>query len=327
VRARPARLTYRDRSIFYASLAGGPFNHVSFVKQKPVIGITMGDPAGIGSEVVDKALSAVSPRALGVSFHLIGQSSKSQPGRPSLKSARVALAALEESVALLKAGKIQAVVNAPVAKAGLNKVGFAYPGQTEFYAQAFGLRAEQVTMMMVSEKLKVALTSTHCSLRQAIARLKPQDILIHGTSLFEMLQHQGIKKPRIAVCGLNPHAGEKGLFGQEEEKIIIPGIKMLRKKHRSPVTVTGPHSPDAVFIQALRGEVDGVLSLYHDQGLIPFKLVAFAEGVNLTWGLPFVRVSPDHGTAFDIAGKGVACSASMEAALRLAARLTTHQQK
>jgi len=293
------------------------------VKPLPVIGITLGEPAGVGPEVVQKALQHLSRKSLGATFRLIGDVRGARPGKPTPKSARQALAALEESVALLKTGQIQAVVNAPVHKAHLQKVGFAYPGQTEFYARSFRLREEQVTMMMVSDKLNVALISTHCSLKQAIGRVSSKGIVIHGTRLIEMLKCKGVKKPRIAVCGLNPHAGEEGLFGNEEGKIISPGILALRKRHSGKALVSGPHSPDAIFSSALQGKVDGVLCLYHDQGLIPFKLVAFEEGVNLTWGLPFVRVSPDHGTAFDIAGKGVACSSSMESAIRLAVKLGT----
>jgi 4-phospho-D-threonate 3-dehydrogenase / 4-phospho-D-erythronate 3-dehydrogenase len=291
--------------------------------KKIVIGITLGEAAGIGPEVVHQALRRFSRKALPVTFRLIGEANSARPGKPTPQSARQALAALEESVHLLKRGEIQAVVNAPVHKAHLRQAGFKYPGQTEFYAESFGLRESQVTMMMVSKKLNVALVSTHCSLRQALARISPENLLIHGTHLVEMLQLRGIRRPRIAVCGLNPHAGEQGLFGNEEDRKIIPGIQALKKKNRGRSILTGPHSPDAVFLAALQGAYDGVLCHYHDQGLIPFKLVAFEEGVNLTWGLPFIRVSPDHGTAFDIAGKGVACSSSMEASIELAVKLLT----
>lgn len=285
------------------------------------IGITLGEPAGIGSEVVHSALEVIRSKFPHIQFKLIGECAGIKKGRLSKKSGQQALAALEESVLLLKQGKIQAVVNAPVHKANLEKVGFKFPGQTEFYAQAFGLLPQEVTMMMVSSRLNVALLSTHCSLKEAINRITISAILSHAENLSQMLMLRGFVKPRIAVCGLNPHASEQGLFGDEEMEIILPALKILKK--RRDAEFSGPHSPDAVFLAAWNGRYDGVLSLYHDQGLIPFKLVAFDEGVNLTWGLPFVRVSPDHGTALDIAGKGVASSLSMQSALSLAVELTS----
>lgn len=175
-------------------------------------------------------------------------------------------------------------------------------------------------MMMASTKLNIALLSTHCSLQEAIRGISVAGIITHAGRLIDMLKMRGYKKPRIAICGLNPHAGEQGLFGNEELKKVQPAIAQLKK--RRDAVISGPHSPDGIFGAALQGNYDGIFCLYHDQGLIPFKLVAFDEGVNLTWGLPFIRVSPDHGTALDLAGKGLASSLSMESALVMAIQLS-----
>jgi 4-hydroxythreonine-4-phosphate dehydrogenase len=250
---------------------------------------------------------------------LIGKTNGIRPGKASLKGARQARHALEESVRLLRAGEICAVVNGPVSKEWLGKVGFRYPGQTEFYAQAFGVKSDDVTMMMIGPRLRVALASTHLSLRQAVLGLRSKQIVRAGKHLGETLKKLGVRRPRIAVCGLNPHAGENGKFGNEEKKIVEPAIRELKKKTR--YLISGPESPDAVFRRALKGEFDGVVALYHDQGLIPAKLLDFDETVNVTVGLPVVRCSPDHGTAFALAGKRKARPDSFVAAVYLARRL------
>jgi len=288
----------------------------------PVIGITAGDPGGIGPEVVVKALMGF--RAKGCEVRVIGATEGIEPGRLTKRSAGVALEALEESVRLLKAGEIQAVVNAPVSKENLARIGFSFPGQTEFYARAFGLKEEEVTMTMQAERLRVALVSTHCSLREAIGRLTPELIVLHAERVMGFLRRMGKRKGRLALAGVNPHAGEGGLFGDEERRVVGPAVRRLRRKYGA--AVTGPVAGDTVFGRALQGEFDAVLCMYHDQGLIPFKLVAFAEGVNLTLGLPFWRSSPDHGTAVEIAGRNMASAASMAAALGLTARLVTGQK-
>ena len=283
---------------------------------KRVIGITIGDPAGIGPELVryvSRILSRKTP------LRLIGKTNGIRPGKASLKGARQARQALEESVRLLRAGEICAVVNGPVSKEWLGKVGFRYPGQTEFYAQAFGVKSDDVTMMMIGPRLRVALASTHLSLRQAVLGLRSKQIVRAGKHLGETLKKLGVRRPRIAVCGLNPHAGENGKFGNEEKKIVEPAIRELKKKTR--YLISGPESPDAVFRRALKGEFDGVVALYHDQGLIPAKLLDFDETVNVTAGLPVVRCSPDHGTAFALAGKRKARPDSFVAAVYLARRL------
>ena len=276
----------------------------------------MGDPAGIGPELVRYALRRLSSK---VSLRLIGKTNGVRPGKPSLKGARQARQALKESVRLLRAGEICAVVNGPVSKEWLGKVGFRFPGQTEFYAQAFGVKSDDVTMMMIGPRLRVALASTHLSLRQAVLGLRSKQIVRAGRHLGETLKKLGVRRPRIAVCGLNPHAGENGKFGNEEKRFVEPAIRELKKKTRC--LISGPESPDAVFRRALKREFDGVVALYHDQGLIPAKLLDFDETVNVTAGLPVVRCSPDHGTAFALAGKGKARPNSFLAAVQLAVRL------
>jgi 4-hydroxythreonine-4-phosphate dehydrogenase len=283
---------------------------------KRVIGITMGDPAGIGPELLRYAQRRLSRKIL---LRLIGKSTGIRLGRPTLKGARQAKQALEESVRLFRAGEICAVVNGPVSKDWLGKVGFSFPGQTEFYAKAFGLKPDDVTMMMIGPRLRVALASTHLSLRQAVLGLRSKQIVRAGKHLGEALRKLGVRKPRIAVCGLNPHAGENGKFGNEETKLVEPAIRELKRITR--YLISGPESPDAVFRRAYKGEFDGVVALYHDQGLIPSKLLDFDETVNVTAGLPVIRCSPDHGTAFALAGKGRAHPDSFVAAVHLARRL------
>jgi 4-hydroxythreonine-4-phosphate dehydrogenase len=242
-----------------------------------------------------------------------------RPGKPSLVGAKLAKEALFESVRLFRSGEIQAVVNGPVSKEWLGKVGFRFSGQTEFYAKAFGVRPDDVTMMMIGPRLRIALASTHISLRKAVLGLRAKQIVRAGKHLGETLKKLGVHRPRIAVCGLNPHAGENGKFGNEEKRVVEPAIRELRRK--TNLRIFGPESPDAVFRRAWKGEFDGVVALYHDQGLIPAKLLDFDETVNVTAGLPVVRCSPDHGTAFALAGKGKARPDSFLAAVRLARRL------
>lgn len=260
-------------------------------------------------------------RLLGKKYRLapIGTRSGVRPGCPTLAGARQARWALEESVRLFKRGAIHAVVNGPVSKEWLGKVGFRFPGQTEFYAHRFGKKADAVTMCLVGPRLRVALATTHVSLRQAVAGLKTTAVVRSGLHLAELLKKIGIRRPRIAVCGLNPHAGEGGLFGKEDQRIVGPAVRQLRKKSR--LAFVGPEPADTVFRRAVHGEFDGVVALYHDQGLIPAKLLDFDRTVNVTMGLPVVRCSPDHGTAFQLAGKGKADPRSLLEAVRLATRL------
>ena len=281
-----------------------------------MLGVTVGDPAGVGPELVRKAI-----RRTGRSYGLrvIGSGEGVSAGRPTLRGAKMAMEALEESVRLLKSGAIAGVVNGPVSKEWLRRVGFKFPGQTEFYANAFGMKSDAVTMMMIGPRLRVALVSTHLSLQKAVSALSKGGIVRAGVHLAETLRRLGFQRPRIAVCGLNPHGGEGGLFGNEERKVVEPAVRELSKK--LGYKVWGPESPDTVFWRARKGEFDGVVALYHDQGLIPAKLLDFETTVNVTVGLPVVRCSPDHGTAFDLAGKGKAKADSLMAAIRLAGQL------
>ena len=285
-------------------------------KKNAVLGITLGDPAGVGPELVRKVIRRM---ARSYKLRIIGNEEEFQPGQPTLRGAKMALEALNESVRLLKSGDIAGVVNGPVSKEWLRRVGFQFPGQTEFYANAFGMKSEAVTMLMIGPRLRVALASTHVSLKRAVCDLSKGQILRAGVHLVETLRRLGFRRPRIAVCGLNPHGGEGGLFGDEERKVVEPAVRQLSKK--VGYKVWGPESPDTVFWRAGKGEFDGVVALYHDQGLIPAKLLDFENTVNVTVGLPVVRCSPDHGTAFDLAGKGKAKADSLMAAIRLAGQL------
>ena len=285
-------------------------------KKNAVLGITLGDPAGVGPELVRKVIRRM---ARSYKLRIIGNEEGFQPGQPTLRGAKMALEALNESVRLLKSGDIAGVVNGPVSKEWLRRVGFQFPGQTEFYANAFGMKSEAVTMLMIGPRLRVALASTHVSLKRAVCDLSKGQILRAGVHLVETLRRLGFRRPRIAVCGLNPHGGEGGLFGDEERKVVEPAVRQLSKK--VGYKVWGPESPDTVFWRAGKGEFDGVVALYHDQGLIPAKLLDFETTVNVTVGLPVVRCSPDHGTAFALAGKGKAKADSLMAAIRLAGQL------
>ena len=287
----------------------------------PVIGITLGDAAGIGPEIVAAALASEKLDAR-FAYRVIGESADAQPGEPTPATARAALAALEESVRLLRAGEIAAVVTGPIHKARIQAEGFAFPGQTEFFAARAGV--EDFAMCLTGGALTVALVTAHVPLREVAALLSAREIIRVGNLLAAFLTARLGREPRIAVAGLNPHAGESGALGREEIEIIGPAITLLTNHPASlaPAAFTGPLSPDTVFHRALAGEFDGVLCMYHDQGLIPLKLHAFHSGVNVTLGLPFPRTSPDHGTAFELAGKNLARPDSIIAAINLAAELS-----
>lgn len=282
----------------------------------PEILITLGDPAGIGPEVIDAALASGKLPG-GFTFRVIGDRSAGIPGKPTRESARAALDALEESVRLLRETDAAAVVTGPVSKEGLQSVGFPFPGQTEFYAHAFG--CDDYGMLLTGPTLTVGLATIHNSLADVPRLLTADGIFRIGKLTAEFLRKKGNPSPRIAVCGLNPHAGENGAFGDEEKTVIAPAIAALNETGLA--AFTGPHVPDAIFRDAAQGKFDAVIAMYHDQGLIPLKLLDFDEAVNVTLGLPKPRTSPDHGTAFSIAGKGEANPASMIAAIRLACQL------
>ncbi len=284
---------------------------------KPVIGITLGDAAGIGPEVARAALASGKLNAR-FEYRLIGSCLEAVPGQPDEATARAAITALEESVALLKSGGIAAVVTAPISKDHLAGYGFDFPGQTEFYAARFDCRDYE--MCLTGPHLTVGLVTIHEPLRNVPDLLTTAQIVRHGKLLAAFCRQRGKASPRIAVAGLNPHAGERGRMGTEEMTIIQPAVDALNLAGEG-ASFHGPLPPDTLFYHAARGQYDAVLCMYHDQGLIPLKLLDFDEAVNLTLGLPVVRTSPDHGTAFDIAGKGIASPASMIAAINLAGEL------
>ena len=288
---------------------------------KPRIGITLGDCAGIGPEIVDLALN--SNRIAGTAeSKVIGKYPGSRPGNPTAESARAAAAALEEAVTLARRGELDAIVTGPVHKARMYEVGFKFPGQTEFFAERCGVK--NFAMCLTGGKITDALVTAHLPLREAASALKQSEIVRVGLLLADFLNSRSVSAPRIAVAGLNPHAGESGKLGREEIEIIGPAVSELQSAIENRESrIVGPLSPDTVFHRVMEGEFDAVLCMYHDQGLIPLKLHAFHEGVNVTLGLPFPRTSPDHGTAFEIAGKGIARPDSMIAAINLAVELTT----
>jgi len=330
-----------------------PFNHQTL----PRIGITMGDPAGIGPEVVLKAVAeqevirCCAPVIIGdakqlahnartldlqcgyeivrrderlpdrfshpIIFHLdnIGHV---EPGIESGAAGKAAAGYIEAAVELCAAGSIDAIATAPINKRALFLGGYSFPGHTEFLAHLTG--TEDYAMGFVAANLRVVLLSTHVPLSEAI-RLVTRERMEKTIRLADSeLQRWGISHPRLAVAALNPHGAEGGLFGIEEASEILPAVEACRAG--DGINVRGPFSADTVFLRASRGEFDAVVACYHDQAMIPVKCLSFGEAVNVTLGLPFVRTSVDHGTAFDIAGKGIAEHSSMVAAIKLAAELS-----
>jgi len=286
------------------------------------IGITLGDCAGIGPEIVDLALKSGCLSDSG-EYKVVGKYPDCSLGEPRFETARAAAAALEEAITLARRGELDAIVTGPIHKARMYEAGFKFPGQTEFFADRCGVK--NFAMCLTGGKITIALVTTHIPLRDVPSALKQSEIVRVGLLLADFLHRRSKKAPRIAVAGLNPHAGESGKLGHEEIEIIAPAIARLNQSpvtsHHSQLIFIGPVSADSVFHRAAEGEFDAVLCMYHDQGLIPLKLHAFHSGVNLTLGLPFPRTSPDHGTAFEIAGKGIARPDSMIAAINLAVEL------
>jgi 4-hydroxythreonine-4-phosphate dehydrogenase len=296
------------------------------------IGITLGDCAGIGPEIVDLALKSDRvPKS--ATYKIVGKYPDCSPGQPTIEKTRAAAAALEEVVTLARRGELDAVVTGPIHKAEMYAAGFKFPGQTEFFAERCGVK--NFAMCLTGGKITVALVTTHIPLKEVPSALRQSEIVRVGLLLAGFLRSlprrssakagRSKSTARIAVAGLNPHAGESGRIGREEIEIIAPAVAELNQSlltsHQSPSAFTGPVAPDTVFHRAAEGEFDAVLCMYHDQGLIPLKLHAFHSGVNVTLGLPFPRTSPDHGTAFEIAGKGIARPDSMMAAINLAVEL------
>lgn len=315
---------------------------------KPDIIITMGDPAGIGPEVALKALA--SPKVKGLAnFLLIGDGTVLSrtaagmriadfphvldmanvpkglaQGRASAAAGRAAIRYIDMALELIAAGEADRLVTAPVNKASIRAAGIrGFQGHTEYIASRFGVK--KFAMMFVGKDLKVTLVTRHMPLAEV-----PSSLTVDAIYNTIMLTHEYLKRcfrvkdPGIAVLGLNPHAGEDGAFGDEESRLIVPAMKRSRKTVKN---LFGPVPADVAFHHALAGKYDAVVAMYHDQALAPFKTLYFDSGVNLTLGLPFVRTSPDHGTAFDIAGKSIADPASMIEAIRLACSISKCSRK
>lgn len=316
------------------------------------IAVSLGDPSGIGPEVIAKAWQHRRDEGLHPFFavgdlrsisavwngpvvqivepaHAAGHFDSALPimhvedadeiipGRPNVQGARCALHSLELAVGLTRSGAAGAIVTGPVAKAQLYGIGFTHPGQTEFIAERCGISLENIAMMLVGPGLRTVPATIHVPLAEVPERLSVDLIVARGrTTERGLIRNFGIGAPRIAIAGLNPHAGEGGAIGREEIEIVQPAIDQLRAEG---IAVSGPHSPDTMFHERARKEYDAAICLYHDQALIPIKTLYFDQGVNMTLGLPIVRTSPDHGTAFAIAGKNIAEPGAMIAAIRLAA--------
>jgi 4-hydroxythreonine-4-phosphate dehydrogenase len=325
------------------------------------LALTIGEPAGIGPDIAiaawlkrreldlpafyligDKAFIVERARALDVRIEIAdasaanaselfadalpivatGVTATARPGKPDGNSAPAAIASIRHAVADVIEGRASAIVTNPIAKSVLYRAGFSHPGHTEFLAQlaaAVGGSVPHPVMMLWSPELAVVPVTIHLSLRDAIAQLSSDLIVKTGRIVAADLSARlGIAHPRLAISGLNPHAGEDGSLGSEEQSIIAPAIATLRQ---DGIDVRGPLPADTMFHAAARKTYDCAICMYHDQALIPIKTIAFDDGVNVTLGLPFIRTSPDHGTAFDIAGTGRANPSSLIAALRLAARM------
>jgi len=289
------------------------------VAMKPRVAITCGDPAGIGPEIARKA--AGDPRVRKVCEPIVygpPAGSTFKPGELSADAGRAAYETLCSAVGDARAGVVAAIATAPVNKLAFARAGLPWKGHTDLLVHLTG--STRVAMMFWSEPLKVVLATIHiplASVTNALTRELMDDII--DLSARE-LPRFGLEKPRLAVAGLNPHAGEEGLLGHEERKVLRPAIETAQKRG---IRIDGPFPGDTVFGRAVRGEFDAVIACYHDQGLIPVKLLAFGRAVNVTLGLPIIRTSVDHGTAFDIAGKNVADPSSMIEATLLAAKLAT----
>ncbi|WP_342722357.1 4-hydroxythreonine-4-phosphate dehydrogenase PdxA [Bradyrhizobium sp. B097] len=271
------------------------------------------------AEVSAEEASAAFARALPVVA--TGKAATARPGKPDGTSADAALASIRQAVADVASGKASAVVTNPIAKNVLYRAGFRHPGHTEFLAElaARGGPTPQPVMMLWSPALAVVPVTIHVSVREALAQLSTGLIVSTARILVaDMKARFGLASPRLAVAGLNPHAGEDGTLGMEDIEIVAPAVEILR---RDGIAARGPLPADTMFHAAARKTYDCALCMYHDQALIPIKTVAFEDAVNVTLGLPFIRTSPDHGTAFDIAGTGKANPSSLIAALRLAARM------
>ncbi len=330
---------------------------------KPLL-ITMGDPSGIGPEIIVKALLDKSFDAISRPIHIVGDTAvlcqagkifghigkeeaykkelssltfgdnhrllvhpaskldvdSIQYGKPDLPCGLAMANYVEHAITQCLDHSAAGIVTCPINKAAINAAGYHFPGHTELLAKRCGV--EKVVMMLAGETLKVCLVTTHLAYRDIPARLSQEEILQTIQITAKAFQQQfGMKQPRLAVLALNPHASENGLFGDEEQHIIAPAIKAAQAQG---ITASGPHSADTLFHFAVQGAYDAVICMYHDQGLIPLKLLHFDDAVNVTLGLPIVRTSVDHGTAYDLAGTGTANTASLIAALKMADQMANH---
>ena len=283
---------------------------------RPVIALTMGDPAGIGPEIVARALEC----RFEADLHILSTGIPC-PGRPSADTGRAALAAIDQAVELALRGEVDGIVTAPVSKQHIHRAGIPFIGHTEHIAAKAGVKSP--TMLHVSDPLRVSIVTTHVSMRKLPSLLTVERVLHTIRDTHAALRHFfGFLEPRIAVAGLNPHAGEGGAFGREEIDKIAPAVEIARKEG---LRISGPFGGDTIFLRAVRGEFDGVVAMYHDQALAPLKTIA-PDAVNVTLGLPFIRTSVDHGPAFDIAGQGKADSGPMIQAIRVAERMLRVQK-
>ena len=285
----------------------------------PKIGLTVGDPAGIGPEIVEKA--AADPSVLAVCRPVVFSTEPDGPvriGRVSAAAGRAAYQTIVRAVDFAKRGDVDAIATAPVNKLAFAKAGLKWKGHTDLLAHLCDTK--RVAMMFYSPKIKVVLITVHVPLKTVSKYLTPELVDQTITLTVDAMRRFGAREPRLALAGLNPHAGENGVLGEEDDAVLLPAV---RKAQRKGITIEGPIPGDTVFVRAARGEFDCVIACYHDQGLIPVKLLSFGDAVNVTIGLPIIRTSVDHGTAFDIAGKGVADPGSMIAAVKLAAEMVT----
>lgn len=281
---------------------------------RPRLAVAVGDPRGIGPEVVQKALR----QPLAADVKIVGSGEWGGKSLTDAQAGKQAASGIETAAGMALRGEVDAIVTGPVHKLALHAAGYRYPGVTEFLAHVAG--DVPVAMMLATGRLRVVLVTTHYALRDAIAMVSTERVVQAGRIAIDSLrQWWGITEPRLAVCAINPHAGEGGLFGDEDDRVLHPAAEALG--------AAGPLPADTVFVRALRGEFDAVLAPYHDVGMTAVKVSGFGAGVNVTLGLPFIRTSPDHGTAFDIAGKGVADAGSMRAALELAVQLATARRE
>ncbi len=319
------------------------------------LAITMGDPGGVGPEIIVKALSSAEIREsctpivigdrvvmeeaiklcnLTIKLNSIKDPEESKPslesvdiintgnlgdfkkGKPTAEGGKACVSYIRKAVEFALDKQIDGIVTAPISKEALKMAGFTWPGHTEMLAELTGTK--DYAMMLVGRPLRVILVTIHTSLRSVPDMITKQRVLKTILLAKKACDMMGIESPRIAVAGLNPHAGETGIFGNEELKEIKPAVDEAVK---SGIPVTGPYPPDTIFHKAYKGKIDMIVCMYHDQGLIPLKMIAFDKGVNITVGLPFIRTSPDHGTAYDIAWKGKADPSSITEAIKLASSL------